>query len=103
MKLVTKKGNEMLRGTRVLLKCSVTVHCKPELMVGDAVIEIVSLVIIGMIRYRKIETRWWYFITRSKICTIIVMSDISGVAVRKTLPAKNYGKQLTEPESLRAR
>lgn len=37
----------------MLLKCSVTVHCKPELMVGDAVIEIVSLIIIGMIRYRK--------------------------------------------------
>lgn len=35
------------------VKCPVFVHCKPGLMVGDAVREIVSLIIIGMIRYRN--------------------------------------------------
>lgn len=35
------------------LKCSVTFHCMPGLMVEDAVTEIVSLIIIGMIRYRN--------------------------------------------------
>lgn len=45
MKLFTKIRCELEKGTRVSLKCSVAIYFKPELIVGDSVMDTVSTII----------------------------------------------------------
>lgn len=52
MKLFTETRCEFMKGKRVSLKSSVTIHFMPRFITGDSLIDTVSMIIIGMIKYR---------------------------------------------------
>ena len=70
MKLFTEIRCELMKGKRVSLKSSVAIHFMPGFIAGDSLIDTVSMIIIGMIKYRYSRGQRRHFIISSKVCTM---------------------------------
>ena len=97
-----KRRCEVVKGKRVLLKCSGAIYCKPGFIIRDSVIDTVSMIIIGMIKYRYNRGQRMAFYHQQQGMYNVKVNDKFGLAARESSLAESY-KVITESRSLRAR
>ena len=79
----TTMRNKFARGALAVLKSSViALLCRPDLMVGTAVMELGNLSTMGVIGSQGGRAKWWHSTAKGKVGTVIIMGSRVRAAIR---------------------